>query len=1021
MHKRLAAASCISRSRSPSVWISDALLAETFHRFCHPKRYGSNVPGPLEAQRRAAKRKNTSLAFAGSGGAPIDPSILFGSSTNHTDWWRGPKDIAAVPATPSPILPSWMFPFSNKTKNPLPPVELENASAHKVSRGLSEQQLQSLARCRTLSEVKEWGLQEEFNLREDKHAGRAILNHILEGKLENLQVQPIAAYISDPTFHHSGTSFILDLIRAIVSHAWDPASWNILRQSICSATELGLISVDDLRSMIDVVLNASGLRLSIAGLGYRSRRERAKLYLVSGILNSLDRSSVLQITDLGPSLLSKLFSKFRGHAYLGWCRRTLWRLLPWASKSYVPIIGQLVSDRLSFERGHRVPTKRVGQALAGRLLRADPTVLQLVLAHTTESLLIFSRETKTLRYRFMWYHWCCTLAVLGSQRYNISITKETWDNLQDLESTLTSSQRPLAFAWTAMLLFSDMRTSAKLSDQIKSLDAFENLVTSIPISTTDYPGSAVAELSNLALPHKDVLLQNLNRLSLSGEEAFYGDGSYALTDPDVALEGDITTSILNKNIQNAHFNYHRALAEVLDRASSGFPAFKLMSRRMIHKSTMSFGILCQLLESNTMLKLVLQSPPRPGTASNEMRSMDKGFGIDPGVSSASDVTSSPTESTVSTSDLPTRDQVIDLIHHLAISFTSSPVATPRATLRRVYWCYLFLRHYHVPVPPLITRALWHAGVTRYGEGGTAATLLKWLLQLIREIEGEDVARQLLWSESFRLTRTAQIDAWSRISEEEEQAVHKMLTGEFASEFALESNGLLHDADDRASRASSSAPVDFPTKEIEALLTGDEQTNQEVRNKVQFLRSQPPAEHIDELLSGYEDGDQYLRNKVRFYEWLPSAQESNQKQLDAHPIENANDELGLRKQIPVPDSPSTTRETNESLAGNEEAILELKRKISFLQSKTSLAPFWVPKSTKDAADRIRIRRYFTPRAERQQKRKSAARIRRCQIHEKETGKRSTLPVPVKYHAVRTWTRMTGRRFKPSSGDIGKETG
>src|ERR1700753_2284583 len=91
MSKRLAAASCITYQTPKFVWISDALLTETFNRFFHHKRYGSNVPGPLEAQRRATKRKNTGLAAVSGGGIPIDPSIVLGSTANEAGWWRGHK------------------------------------------------------------------------------------------------------------------------------------------------------------------------------------------------------------------------------------------------------------------------------------------------------------------------------------------------------------------------------------------------------------------------------------------------------------------------------------------------------------------------------------------------------------------------------------------------------------------------------------------------------------------------------------------------------------------------------------------------------------------------------------------------------------------------------------------------------------------------------------------------------------------------------------------------------------------
>lgn len=86
MTRRLPVTSCIPSQRARHVWISDALLKETFNRFCHHKRYGSNVPGPLEAQRRATKRKNTSLASPTPAGISIDPAIILGSSSKVA-WW----------------------------------------------------------------------------------------------------------------------------------------------------------------------------------------------------------------------------------------------------------------------------------------------------------------------------------------------------------------------------------------------------------------------------------------------------------------------------------------------------------------------------------------------------------------------------------------------------------------------------------------------------------------------------------------------------------------------------------------------------------------------------------------------------------------------------------------------------------------------------------------------------------------------------------------------------------------------
>lgn len=76
------------------LWVSDDLLAATFRRFANgQRRHGSCVPGPLEARRRLAKRRNTALASIG-GGPLEDISCLFGrNGREHMKWsdhsWQG--------------------------------------------------------------------------------------------------------------------------------------------------------------------------------------------------------------------------------------------------------------------------------------------------------------------------------------------------------------------------------------------------------------------------------------------------------------------------------------------------------------------------------------------------------------------------------------------------------------------------------------------------------------------------------------------------------------------------------------------------------------------------------------------------------------------------------------------------------------------------------------------------------------------------------------------------------------------
>ncbi|KAF2007953.1 hypothetical protein P154DRAFT_479320 [Amniculicola lignicola CBS 123094] len=93
------------------IWIPDHLLAAAFLRLSrtshfHQKRHGSNVPGPLEARRRLAKRRMTGVASQYAGGPPLsgpfDFGALFGflSKSKRQPAWRYEP----------PSQPQWLVP-----------------------------------------------------------------------------------------------------------------------------------------------------------------------------------------------------------------------------------------------------------------------------------------------------------------------------------------------------------------------------------------------------------------------------------------------------------------------------------------------------------------------------------------------------------------------------------------------------------------------------------------------------------------------------------------------------------------------------------------------------------------------------------------------------------------------------------------------------------------------------------------------------------------------------------------------
>jgi hypothetical protein len=85
---------------------------------------------------------------------------------------------------------------------------------------------------------------------------------------------------------------------------------------------------------------------------------------------------------------------------------------------------------------------------------------------------------------------------------------------------------------------------------------------------------------------------------------------------------------------------------------------------------------------------------------------------------------------------------LQLIHLLAIVFSSSTKLTPPRAYRTVHWLYVFLRRHNAPVKPSMIRALYHCGVVRYRREGRPVSQKKYqyILGLIRRFEGPEVVK-----------------------------------------------------------------------------------------------------------------------------------------------------------------------------------------------------------------------------------------------------------------------------------------
>lgn len=83
-----------------------------------------------------------------------------------------------------------------------------------------------------------------------------------------------------------------------------------------------------------------------------------------------------------------------------------------------------------------------------------------------------------------------------------------------------------------------------------------------------------------------------------------------------------------------------------------------------------------------------------------------------------------------------------VIEMIASSFAITPTLTPRQAYRKVRWCYLFLHRHGAPITPAITRALYHAGISRYKNRGLSPEQFDWIMKKVTEVEGKETATSL---------------------------------------------------------------------------------------------------------------------------------------------------------------------------------------------------------------------------------------------------------------------------------------
>jgi hypothetical protein len=337
MPARLTAAQRAARGiRSPSTsyfWISDELLQESFNAFmsrtrapaCRRysntastsleirrrsikapaaqnvssgpryKRYGSSVPGPLEARRRLSKRRLGCLATGHYGNPPVDPAILFGLFGGHgrksqqqpqLDWLApGHIEQKKVGKHQYPNLPAWL-----DIKHPQENVrnaESEESTGHSPTADLVtiEQYKARLAGLKTVADIRALNKQLEYAALDERQCSRAAFESLMRAyklalharKKDNhpevtAAAQTLLTFVGD---HKLECSHGYNLMKLLTVLRTKEVPWNDFIVLSRLAQEVLSFS----RETLDRSLRTQ-ISLDILQIGCRASRERSQEQLL---------------------------------------------------------------------------------------------------------------------------------------------------------------------------------------------------------------------------------------------------------------------------------------------------------------------------------------------------------------------------------------------------------------------------------------------------------------------------------------------------------------------------------------------------------------------------------------------------------------------------------------------------------------------------------------------------------------------------------------------------------------------
>ncbi|KAJ9318593.1 hypothetical protein DTO271D3_1255 [Paecilomyces variotii] len=736
------------------VWISDDLLASTFKRFVNcQKRHESKVPGPLEARRRLAKRRNTALASVGNYGLP-DMGSLFGrNGTGHMKWKSNDSNFALssqfdslgssysyAPSPPAPPMPSFLAEGSDDLDDAEIPFSWSKHSSQLSTTARDELLEEELKKCWRVDDIRKIICDFDLDIKHDPAYSQMIFGNMLSHTLRREEsVVEMIAFLDDPTLNVRNAGNYLSLVEHLVAYEASASNRDEFLRAINRALELGLIPTEEIGLIIE------GLPEIKVGTGtLRSENPNELVRCYRSLWDALRSCNVLRVEDLEQKIfqswLDELAQTELHKEVLLLARDIIVSTHPSPTQdcSWVPcFISQWLSlptdsvqDKSGFDQ-----RKYNNDYVQSLLACFSPHLASNYIIEVTEHLALTLEEKMHRDVVFKaWRNFLksvSNLEVLLSSRAWLSLksakskTRRTEDS-NSPHPSLQTHQEILIRLW----ILKSLGRSVSRHHSWELPQSVARVVSELLVRFTritrdweerDVLVNLVKGLQELNIPSNNVIMmaiavktkkqpKDLARMALKQLEA----SDQTITD----LFANRLSYLATRRYFGSSFE---KTVRKIDITSTSFIE---QSKSFVKSGGVNdYLIVLRILRSHTPLKIALS----------------RAWGPPPDLDSAGTALALARDP-----EHPDPHACLELIHLLAITFATAKNLTPRQAYRVVHWLYLFLRKHQAPIKPPLVRAMYHCGITRYQQAGMHVSTLryKFIMDLVAEAEDPEVVMAL---------------------------------------------------------------------------------------------------------------------------------------------------------------------------------------------------------------------------------------------------------------------------------------